>query len=93
MKRSTSVADKPSDEQVADAMRALEPGLADLVLMTRIVTDLLERLLGRADGKADGKLEFKLEPVDRDAALFGLGDVEARALGLKAAYYAALDGM
>lgn len=82
---------KTPDEMVADAMRGIEPELADLVLMARIVTDIMERLLARPDSRADGVLVFRLSPTERDAALFGIGDVEARAVKLKTSYMAAWD--
>lgn len=83
---------EPSEAQVASALLSIEPLIADLALMARIVTDLYERMLSRPDSRAGDSLVFHVASIDRDAALFAVGDIEHRAIKLKDAFYAGTRG-
>jgi hypothetical protein len=83
---------RPTDEQVADAMRHLEAPICDLKLMARIASDFAERLLSYPDKDADNMLHFKISKEERETVLFAFFNVENRISNLKKQFQTAWDG-
>ena len=83
---------RASDEAIVDAVRDLEPRIADLMLMVRITNDIAEKSLNSPTTRTSDRLTFEMSKAERDAILFALSDVELRSKLIKDQYMRALDG-
>ncbi|MCQ1778224.1 hypothetical protein NOJ05_13535 [Neorhizobium galegae] len=82
---------KPTDEQVADAMRSLENDIRELMLMADIAANAWENI-GPPSAIEDNSVTYRCTLLERDAFEFLLNDVAERASLLRKRFEAALDG-
>jgi hypothetical protein len=79
-------ANKPTDQQIIEAMADIEIPICDLTYMAHITADVFERLFEQPASSQDGTMVYHVSKSERDAALFALNDIEDRTLRLKAQY-------
>jgi hypothetical protein len=83
---------KPTDEQLADAMRDLETPIRDLMHMADITCEKLLDLFDQPDQHEGDKLVFHFTMEQRDRFLFAVCDVERRAKAVHELHSAAFCG-
>nr|CAD6417917.1 hypothetical protein REQ54_01767 [Rhizobium sp. Q54] len=82
---------KPTDEQVAAAMRALEDQISELTYMAHITADLTDSALAAADTTDGDMMLYRISRRDIGVLIFSINEIERRIDTLHETYLSALE--